>query len=215
MRQERHAVKYLHTGVDLATSVHFIERISGDRLARNLHLVQQPVFDELRSHIDTVFGKDGDSWKEINVYQSLQVIVMAAINRTFLGLPLCRHPHLVESLNRYILALGLGTIFVGELPRSLKAVAAWFVKLPLAYYRRRTLNILTPAVEHQITQAHGTGKGNTEGQESNFIRSCAKVSEKNTVGGIGRASDPSVIAEWIMHLVRFGPFAETILIWVY
>ena len=199
VRQERHAVKYLHMGIELTTTMHFIERISGDRLTRNLHLTQQPMYDELRRCVDTVFGKDQDEWKEINVYDSLQDIVMPTMSRVFLGLPLCRDPRVVNGLSRYILALGLGTIFVGELPRMLKAVVARLVRLPLAYYRRKTLDILTPVVERQMARA--AESGDDEEQESGFIQACAKVSEKSVVGGVGNACEPEVIAEWIMSLV--------------
>lgn len=56
VRQERHAVKYLHMGIEQATTMHFIERISGDALARNLHLLQPPLCAELHRGIDRELG---------------------------------------------------------------------------------------------------------------------------------------------------------------
>ena len=197
VRNERHAVKYLHMGIELGTTMHFLERISGDRLARNLDALQPALHDELRTCIDRVFGLDTEEWREINVYSSLNDVVMPAISRAFLGLPLSRDPRVLNAFHRYIMALGLGTIFVGELPRFLKAVVARVVKLPLWYYRNKTLSILTPVVEAQLRRK--TANPGEEGLE--FVRACAKISEKNAVGGMGNAASAEVIAEWIMSLV--------------
>lgn len=236
VRQERHAVKYLHMGIELSTTMHFIERskrpyinfqfqnahsrhpeitcadlslpispVSGDQLTRNLHLLQGPVHDELKLCIDQVFGTNQDEWKVINVYNSFEDIVMPAMTRAFLGLPLSRDPQLLKAFRRYIMALGLGTIFVGELPRWLKSVVARLVKLPLWYYRNKTLSILTPVVDRQLAKGRRELKNRRDGDEDEddltFIRACASISEKNVVGGVGNVAGPEVIAEWIMSLV--------------
>ena len=186
-------------GIELSTTMQFIERICGDRLARNLDTVQRPMHDELRRCIDAVFGKNDEEWTELNVYNSLQDIVMPTMSRVFLGLPLCRDPRILTAFHRYILALGLGTIFVGELPRILKGTVAQLVKIPLAYYRRKTLDVITPVVERQL--AWGTKNGGGDDEDSSFIWHCAKISEKSIAGGIGKPSSPEIIAEWIMSLV--------------
>ncbi|MCJ1251308.1 hypothetical protein MMC30_008540 [Trapelia coarctata] len=208
VRQERHALNYLNTGIELSTTMHFIERISGDRLARNLHLMQQPMHDEIRRCVDAVFGKNKEDWTALNVYDSLQDIVMPTMSRIFLGLPLGRDPRVITALRRYIMALGLGTIFVGELPRVLKVMVAPLVNLPLAYYQRKTLSILIPVVERQMAQ--GTTSDGDEVEELSFIRQCAKISEKSILGGVGNASQPEIIAKWIMSLAFAGASSTVI-----
>ncbi|KAL8823103.1 MAG: hypothetical protein Q9191_006174 [Dirinaria sp. TL-2023a] len=209
VRQERHAVRYLHMGIELSTTMHFLERIIGERLTRHLDSVNHDMHDELRLCIDAVFGTNDQEWKEVNVYDSLQDIVMPTMSRVFLGLPLCRDPRVSTALRRYILALGFGTIIVGELPRMLKAIVARLVKVPLRYYRNKTLGVLKPVVERQLAQGAANG-ANDQVEGSNFIRQCAKLSEKNTVGGIGNMAKPEVIAEWIMSLAFAGSSSTVI-----
>lgn len=120
VRQERHAVKYLHMGIELSTTMHFMERLIGERLTRHLDELQIPMHDELRLCIDEVYGKNEEEWVELKVYSSFEDIVMPAMNRVFLGLPLSRDPRILTAFRRYIIALGLGTIFVGELPHIVK-----------------------------------------------------------------------------------------------
>lgn len=199
VRQERHAVEHLHMGVDVPATMHFIERITGDRLTRNLDLLAQPMHEEIQRCIETEFGNDPEEWKEINVYDSVQDIVMPTMSRVFLGLPLCRDTKVVNALKRYVMALGLATIFIGSLPRLVKSVLAGLVKIPLAYYRRQTLAVLVPLIRRQLEHP-AEGDSDSE-QETGFLRSCAKISEKNAVGGIGNVVEPEIIAQWIMWLV--------------
>ncbi|KAK3943339.1 P450 monooxygenase [Diplogelasinospora grovesii] len=196
VRQERHAVRYLQKGVNLEPTMHFMERICGDRLSKNLHTLQEPLHDELRRCIDTVFGT-ADEWKGVCVYSAMEVIVMPAMSRVFLGLPLSRDPRILTAFRRYILAMGLAVNFVGELPKALKGVVARVVGIPLSYYRWQTLRVLTPVVAGQLKYRL---EKTQEGDGADFIRHCAKISEKNMVGGKGVVSDPRIIAEWIMSL---------------
>lgn len=175
-----------------------------------MHLLQGPLYDELKRCIDGVFGTDEDAWHEINVYNSFEDVVMPAMTRAFLGLPLSRDAKLLKAFRRYIMALGLGTIFVGELPRWLKGIVARLVRLPLSHYRNKTLSILTPVVKHQLEKwereasdkhLHGQEGETEEESDLSFIRACATISEKNIVGGVGNTADPEIIAEWIMSLV--------------
>ena len=198
VRQERHAVKYLNMGIELSTTTRFMERVIGDRLVRRLETVQEPMTDEFRRCIDSVFGTNDKEWTELNVYDSMQNIIVPTIIRVFLGLPLSREPRVLKAFHRYILALGLGTIFVGELPRVLKAVVARAVKLPLWYYRSKMLCILMPVVGRQSAQRV---EGKFDDKELSFIQACAEVSKKSTVDGIGNVCRPEVIAEWILSMV--------------
>lgn len=199
VRQERHAVRYLHLGADveLASTTHFIRHISNDQLNRHLEALQGPLYDELRRCIDTVLGKmfDQDEWTEVNVYGCMQEVVFPAMCRVFLG-QLDMDPRVLTAFQRYITVLGLSTIFVGELPRLLKGLVARLVRVPLAYYRNKTLRILTPLVETQLSQR----VTQDEDDGSNFIQHCARLSEKSIVGGVGDVAAPEVIAEWIMML---------------
>lgn len=196
-------------GIEQSTTMHFIERISGDALARNLHLLQPAMHAELRRCIDDIFGTSASNeWTEIKVYDAFESIVFPAITRALLGLELSRDQHFLSVFRRYIMALGLGTIFVGELPKVLKGVVARIVRLPLLYYRNKTLGILAPVVARQLVELDDE-KGPTN-REYNFIRQCAKISEKNTVGGIGTRAPPEVIAEWIMSLGFAGSSSTVI-----
>lgn len=203
LRQERHALEYLHIGTEYSTALHFIRNISGDVLTRNLHLLQPFMHAELRLRIDGTFGASAsDEWTEIKVYDAFQNIVFQTMTHCILGPELSRDEHFVGVFRRYVMATGMGIVFVGELPRLLKGLIARILRLPLLYYHKKTLAILTPVVARHLE--HLDEEKSPSNRNFNFIWHCAKISEKNAVGGIGTRASPATIAEWIMFLVFSG-----------
>ncbi|KAL1873165.1 hypothetical protein Daus18300_003984 [Diaporthe australafricana] len=211
VRQERHALKYLHLGIEQTTTMHFIKHVSGDALARNLHLLQPPMHAELRRLTDGVFGASpaaSDGWTEIKVCDAFGDIVFPVITRALLGEELSRDVHFLSVFRRFFMVFGFGTIFVGQLPKLLKGVVARLVRSSFLYYRKKTLGILTPVVTRQLAKLDEENSRSNE--DYNFIWQCAKISEKNSLGGIGARAPPGIIAEWIMAMGFAGSSATVI-----
>ncbi|KAL8748837.1 MAG: hypothetical protein Q9184_007061, partial [Pyrenodesmia sp. 2 TL-2023] len=83
IRKERHAVRYLHIGVEFDATVFFLERFIGESLAKNLDKLQRPMVEEIRENTDKIFGVDEDEWKTLNVYNSMQDIILPTMSRVF------------------------------------------------------------------------------------------------------------------------------------
>jgi hypothetical protein len=213
VRQERHAVRYLHMGnqVELESTTRFIRYASNDRLNRHLESLQGLLHDEIRRGVDSVFGSQNqdqdDGWSEINLYGSMQDVVFPAMCRVFLGKDLGEsneeRQRVLSVFQRYLMAMGISTIFIGELPRMLKGLVARVVRIPLAYYRSQTLRILIPLVESQLPSTAEQHQDEESG--SDFIKHCVRLSKKSTVSGSSGEATPNLIAEWIMMLASFLP----------
>lgn len=152
------------------------------------------MYEEVRLGFDRIFGVDDSQWKTVNVYDSMQEIALSTMSRAFFGSQLTRNEHFLTLYSRYILAMGVGTIVVGELPRLLKRLFVPAFNLPLRYYRRRTLGMVVPQVERELSRTV------TDGEGDNFIRQCARVSMKPAARG--SREDPQLLAESIMMMVR-------------
>lgn len=198
IRMERHAVRYLHTGVDFDSTIFFLDRIIGDSLTRKLDMIQGAMYDEIHRGIDVVFGADDDDWKVVNVYNSLQDIILPAMSRVFFGLPLGRDLAFLTSFKRYILAMGVATIVIGQLPRILKSLVVPIFNVPLWFYRAKTLRALVPVVKRQMSEKDDD-QLKADGDKYDFITQSARVSTK--ANSLRYRADPKILAEWIMLLV--------------
>ncbi|KAH7320701.1 cytochrome P450 [Stachybotrys elegans] len=205
IREERHAVGYLHVGVEFDSTLFFLERIIRDSLTRNLDTIQGPMREEIVRQFDQMFEADGvasDEWRTIKVYDSFQKLILPVMTRVFFGLPLSRDVSFLKSFERYMLAMGVGTIVIGELPKFLKSLFVPLFNLPLRYYRSTTLHKLVPEVEQQLSESDGRS------QEVSFVSQCARVSAKSA--NLSSAKDPQILAEWLM-LAGFAAMSSTVI----
>ncbi|PYH94739.1 cytochrome P450 [Aspergillus ellipticus CBS 707.79] len=207
IRLERHAVGYLHKGVDFDSTLFFLDRIIGDSLTRKLDMIQQPMCEEIRSNIDSIFGDDETNWKTLNAYDSLQDIVLVSMSRVFFGSSLCHDQTFLTLYSRYILVMGIGTIVIGELPSALKGLIVPIINLPLRYYRRRTLNALLPMTKERLSEYMEDQQKDFK-EHYDFISQSARVATK--VNNAPDTSNPESLAEWIM-LLGFAAMSSTVI----
>ncbi|KAI4221182.1 MAG: hypothetical protein L6R36_007082 [Xanthoria steineri] len=208
IRKERHAVRYLDIGVEFETSVFFLERFIGESLTKNLDKLQEPMLEEIRRNTVEIFGTDDAGWKTLNVYSSMQDIILPAMSRVFFGLPLGRDPKFLVSFQRYVLAMGVGTLVIGQLPRAFKGMLVPIFNLPLRYYRSKTMNTLVPMVERQLQAQKRSSKVESWEEEYDLISQSARVSAK--LGSIRNIADSGMLAEWIL-LLGFAALSSTII----
>ncbi|CZT12827.1 uncharacterized protein RCO7_10362 [Rhynchosporium graminicola] len=208
IRKERHAVRYLHKGVEFDSTSFFLGRVAGDSLNRKLDMIQSPMYEELSRKIDEVFGVSEDEWKTINVYNSMQEIIVPAMSRVFFGLPLGLDPGFLVIFQRYVLAMGVGTIVIGELPRVLKGLLVPIFNIPLRYYRSKVMRALVPEVESRLKRL-GDAADQKDGENGyDFITQSAKVSAK--MSKTAKIPKSNTLAEWIM-LMGFAALSSTII----
>ncbi|KAL8728149.1 MAG: hypothetical protein Q9166_005599 [cf. Caloplaca sp. 2 TL-2023] len=177
IRKERHAVRYLHVGVDFNSTVFFLERFIGESLAKKLDMLQKPMYEEIRHNTDKICGVDETEWKTINVYNSLQEIILPAMSRVFFGLPLSHDPKFLTSFRRYVLAMGVGTIVIGQLPRYFKGLLVPLFNVPLWYYREKTMKELVPMIERQLVEIRDT-KTEVVEEKYDLVSQSARVATK-------------------------------------
>lgn len=207
IRKERHAVRYLHIGVEFDTTVFFLERFIGETLTKNLDKLQKPLVEEISEKTDEIFGVDEHQWKTLNVYNTLQDIILPAMSRVFFGLPLGRDSKFLKSFKHYVLAMGVGTIVIGQLPRIFKGLLVPLFNVPLRFYRAKTMKTLVPMVERQLIETQNATASLHE-EKYDLISQSARVSAK--LSAIRNVADPSMIAEWIL-LLGFAALSSTII----
>ncbi len=125
----------------------FSERIIRDSLTRDLNAIQGPctkrfVVDLIRCLAQTTrrLMSGGPSMS----HDSLQKLILPVMTRVFFGLSLSRDSSFLRRFERYILAMGVGTLVIGQLPKFFKRLLVPIFNLPLRYYRRVTFESANP-----------------------------------------------------------------------
>ncbi|KAL8737236.1 MAG: hypothetical protein Q9181_001890 [Wetmoreana brouardii] len=207
IRKERHAVRYLHIGVEFDSTVFFLERFINETLTKKLGMLQRPMVQEIWQSTDKIFGVDETAWRTLKVYDSLQEIILPAMSRIFFGLPLGRDPKYLTAFRRYVLAMGIGTLVIGQLPRYFKGLLVPLFNVPLWYYREKSMKALVPMVERQLIESRDA-KANAVEEKYDLISQSGRVSAK--LGSIRNVADSKMLAEWIL-LLGFAALSSTII----
>ncbi|KAI2621684.1 cytochrome P450 [Hypoxylon sp. NC1633] len=108
------------------------------------------LLDETRASVDSLWGTDTDSFREICVYDVMRRIIGQATNRVFVGLPLCRDQALLEAGMSYAQDVPLGSTILRFIPWLLRPLAAPLITLPGHIHTRRFYAILRPEVERRL-----------------------------------------------------------------
>lgn len=74
----------------------------------------------------------GDEWTEINVWDVMLKVISRAVNRMFVGLPLCRNDEFLENLIEYATAVIKSGMVLDNTPRAFRWSVAPLISLQVA-----------------------------------------------------------------------------------
>ena len=170
-------------------------------LTPNLEKLQGIIFDEMRRNVDIAFGTGLQSWREVNLYKSMESIMFSSLNRVAVGDPLCSNNCYLQSLSSLLHWLGGSGLVSGQLmPPLFKPLAGYSAAVPVHYYKRKALSHLIPVIKARMSafQDPQINRGSqSESSKSVLSWMVASLMEGND----RRALTPEVIAMNILFIV--------------
>lgn len=114
---------------------------------RNFKYYQTSVLDELEDAIDSIFGKDTNKWKGINLATAMQNFSRRVTYRALMGESLSSNKDFTRQLTAFLWCFGVSSVIVGGYtPTILIHVAGWFWSFPLNFLLNQCLRYLEPVV---------------------------------------------------------------------
>lgn len=199
VRLQRNGLRFMSIAVDFHSTTYFIEEIAGTFLRRNIDSVQHEIFDEIHASVDSTLGEDESKWNDLDLHLFLFSTVTRTITRVFFGLPTCRDERYTQLLQRFTFAMGLNTVFLGQLPPWIfKPVAGLLLNPVLWFYRRTAVTFLLPIITKRI---HDLEADNGERNLPNDFLSQSIVSNFRGQGRAVLRKAPRYLAEQFLMLV--------------
>jgi hypothetical protein len=138
-------------------------------MTANAERIAMSIADELKPAFHARFGNVTDTWKEINVLNSMKLVVAQYSSRFTVGLPLCRsfigwtpsdilyantqpsrnEQYLVESIRNVDLFV-VNSGIVGAMPKILRAVIGKMFAIPLSYRRNKMKREFKPIFQQRM-----------------------------------------------------------------
>jgi hypothetical protein len=149
--QELLGFKYLlpdlHNGLYIAFTDVVRRHMTG-----NFGKFQKALYEELHQAIDETLGFDR-SWHEVCLHRAMETIVQRSVDRVVFGLPLCRDGGYVRSWKRFSDSLTVMGVILGlVVPWFLRPFLGTLFKIPVEFWRRRSLKYLTPIFQERSKQ---------------------------------------------------------------
>ncbi|KIJ13827.1 hypothetical protein PAXINDRAFT_13375 [Paxillus involutus ATCC 200175] len=127
------------------------------QLTRSLGILYPEIRDEIVTAFEETLDLQGNEWKSVPAFQTIQKIICRSGNRTFVGLPLCRDPDWIDLNTRFALDVVKGGIIIWLFPKVLAPlVARYMTSVPGS--TRRAMKHLVPIIEERRKHLEEYGK---------------------------------------------------------
>lgn len=143
------ALPFLGHGPDHA-AVHDFSVISRD-LTRQMGRLLPALTEEVERSFEGSFGVEAGEWREVELYEAVELAARRGVNRVFVGEELCRDERVLKRLLSAGIAFSLcGAVIRSLVPSFLKSVLAPIAGLPFFYQRWRVKRLLLPTITQRM-----------------------------------------------------------------
>ncbi|KAL0569818.1 hypothetical protein V5O48_012144, partial [Marasmius crinis-equi] len=174
-------------------------------------------FPEIKDEVQDAFGKflpakeDGEWVEYTNIPSIMQKIVVRAVNRVFVGLPLCRNEDWCDLNVKFTISVAVNGLIIGLFPDFLHPIVGRIFSSRNTSFKRASKHLM-PMIDERLemVQVHGTGvdyDGKPNDLLSWLIDECAR-------SGTEWQKGPGLVEELLLRMVssNFGAIHTTSLV---
>jgi hypothetical protein len=90
------------------------------QLTKKINTFADDMVDEICASLEDSWGTDTEEWREVNVYNTMLVVIARLSIRVFMGLPLCRNKTFLWICGNFIRKVALAAAAISLFPEFLK-----------------------------------------------------------------------------------------------
>ncbi|KAL6713726.1 hypothetical protein ACLMJK_008218 [Lecanora helva] len=148
----RFALNYLDPMLDTHQDMYLMDVLRKD-VTRNLARLQPAIYQGMKESVDNIFGTDGNTIREIRLFDVMSKIVFKSQSRVFVGPPLCQDQTFLAALAFFAKWLGAGGIIVGQYtPKVFKALIGYPAAIPIFISKRIAFRYLVPEIKKRLAR---------------------------------------------------------------
>ncbi|GAB1726480.1 hypothetical protein NU195Hw_g6685t1 [Hortaea werneckii] len=126
-------------------------------IRRDLTQQMGKLVPEMRDEVDAgfaeYFGTDEEGWREVRAIEAIRKVSQRAIERVFVGLPLCRDASYLAAVRRWMMGFAIcGVLYRSFLPGVLQPVLAALLAIPLALIKWLALWKSLPLIRRRMLE---------------------------------------------------------------
>ncbi|RMY86474.1 hypothetical protein D0862_10917 [Hortaea werneckii] len=119
-------------------------------LTRQMGKLVPEMLDEVDAGFTEYFGTDND-WREVRAIEAILKVSQRAIERVFVGLPLCRDASYLAAVRRWMMGFAIcGALYRSFLPGMLQPALGHLLAMPLAVVKWLALRKSLPLIRRRM-----------------------------------------------------------------
>lgn len=135
------------------------------KLTRQVGNLVPALMEELEMAMPQAWGgttPGADGWQEVDVFDTLRVVIGQVTNRVFLGAPLCRNRELLDAGVAYAQAIPVAAQVITLFPSWMRWVVAPLITMPNRKYEKAWFKLTLSEVEARIRDYNKEGQEKTD-----------------------------------------------------
>ncbi|KAI2643554.1 cytochrome P450 [Xylaria nigripes] len=150
------------------------------RLTREVGNLIPDIMDEVQHSVDETFPMDTEKYTEVCAYDLMLRVTGQAINRIFIGLPLCRNTELLAAATAFSLDVPIAATILHLFPKFLRPVIAPIVTLPNRIHTHQFYKIVRPLVRQRMMEhiARVNDPNGKEPEPKDLLHWCMRQSQE-------------------------------------
>ena len=153
VQTKKFGLKYWRSSEDRGNKQHYESAfVNAMRvvLSRKIGKMQAEIFGTMRETIDARMGLDETSWREVNLFATMQAVVFKSVCCALFGSPLCNNEDFLDAFLAFNTGVGFGAILLGQyLPSLICLLVGHLYSIPVNVYRARVLRFILPVAEER------------------------------------------------------------------
>ncbi|KAI1850940.1 hypothetical protein JX265_007265 [Neoarthrinium moseri] len=133
------------------------------KLTRETGNLIPDLFDELQTSFEEIWGRDTVNFKQVVLWESMQLIIGRVTNRVFVGLPMCRNSALLEMGIACARDLPMAAAILRFFWGPIRPLVALLLTLPFRIHSARFCRILKPEITRRL-QSNEARQNDPEGK---------------------------------------------------
>lgn len=198
---DRQGIGHLSMSVDTKVVLSTAHKIIVEGLNKNLDALQPEMYNAVQYAVDKALGAYDSEWHEVPLMDTISEVVDSVVTRVIFGVPLSRNKSFLKVLHGFLIAAGVLTEFVGQLPYGLlRCLCALPLSLYISILQRMSITYLRPRVREVLLKIEDEGSHTLPPEDSfDFVTQCVRTVRKlkHPVG----VAEETFVAEILMFLV--------------
>lgn len=106
---------------------------------------------EVQTSIDLAWGTDTQTWKSVNIEDTMRHVLVRITARIVVGTPLCRNKTYIENAHNFMAQLGPRAVAISFTPELLRPLTGWYLSRALKTWNKTCADLMVPLVKQEMT----------------------------------------------------------------